>query len=198
VPGHDLGRYAQHPRLLPEVLVVHVGERIARALAHAHRQGYVHRDLKPANVLVHLPHDVVKLADLGLARPTTVESTRTGVIAGSPAYMAPEQLAGVLPDARSDLYALGVTLFELFTGRLPHSAPTLGELLQRVVGEPAPDLRALRPDLPPALAKPLAALLAGLLERERARRLGDAAAAAEALLAIRRGFTAPRGGLAGR
>lgn len=197
VPGHDLGRYTQHARLLPEALVLHVGERIARALAHAHRQGYVHRDLKPANVLVHLPRDVVKLADLGLARPTTAESTRTGVIAGTPAYMSPEQLAGLAPNARSDLYALGVTLFELLTGRLPHSAPNLGELLRRVVAEPAPDLRAFRPDLPATLARPLAALIAHLLDREQAQRLGDAEAVAGALLAIRHGLAAPAGGLAG-
>lgn len=198
VPGHDLGRYTQHARLLPEALVLRIGERIARALAHAHRQGYVHRDLKPANVLVHLPRDVVKLADLGLARPTTAESTRTGVIAGSPVYMAPEQLGGLAPDARSDLYALGVTLFELLTGRLPHDAPTLGELLRQVVGEPAPDLRALRPELPAALAQPLAALLARLLERERSGRPGDAEAVAAELLALRQGLERPAGGSAGR
>jgi serine/threonine-protein kinase len=182
VPGCELGRYAHRARLLPEALVLGVGERIARALAHAHREGFVHRDLKPANVLVHLPGDVVKLADLGLARQATAESTRTGVMAGTPSYMAPEQLAGVAPDARSDLYALGVTLFQLLTGRLPHEAPTLGELLRRVSSEPAPDLRTLRPELPPSLA----ALLARLLARERQAREADAEALADALRAIRR------------
>jgi serine/threonine-protein kinase len=181
VPGCDLGRYTRPARLLPEAVVLAIAERIARALAHAHRQGFVHRDLKPANVLVHLPADIVKLADLGLARPATAESTRTGVMAGTPAYMAPEQLAGSLPDARSDLYALGVTLFQLLTGRLPHDAPTLGELLRRAASEPAPDLRTLRPELPASLA----ALLASLLERQHRARAADAEAVADRLHAIR-------------
>jgi serine/threonine-protein kinase len=187
VPGCELGRYARPSRLLPEALTLGIAERVARALAHAHREGYVHRDLKPANVLVHLPADVVKLADLGLARPASAESTRTGVMAGTPAYMAPEQLAGALPDARSDLYALGVTLFHLLTGRLPHEAPTLGELLRRVSSEPAPDLRSVRPELP----RPLAALLARLLERQRQQRASDAEAVADALRAVRRELPRP-------
>lgn len=182
VPGCELGRYARPSRLLPEALTLGIGERVARALAHAHREGFVHRDLKPANVLVHLPADVVKLADLGLARPASAESTRTGVMAGTPAYMAPEQLAGAAPDARSDLYALGVTLFQLLTGRLPHEAPTLGELLRRVSNEPAPDLHTVRPELPLSLA----ALLQRLLQRQRQDRESDAAAVADTLRAIRR------------
>ena len=181
VPGTDLTRYARPSRLLPEAVVLRLCERMARALAHAHGAGFVHRDLKPANVLVHLPGDVVKLADLGLVRPVTAESTRTGVMAGTPAYMAPEQLAGLAADARSDLYAFGVTLFELLTGRLPHDAPTLGELLRRVTNETAPDLRALRPELPAELA----ALLSGLLERRPERRPPDALGVAEALHQVR-------------
>jgi serine/threonine-protein kinase len=180
-PGADLGRYAQPARLLPEALVLHIGERIAGALAHAHRQGVVHRDLKPANVMVHLPSDTVKLTDLGLARPAAAEATRTGVVPGTPAYMAPEQLAGILPDARADLYALGVTLFQLLTGRLPHEAPTMGELLRRVAQDAAPDLRDLKPDAPASLAL----LLAGLLARERAARPAEGDAVAAALRGIR-------------
>jgi serine/threonine protein kinase len=187
VPGCELGRYTRPSRLLPEALALAIVERVARALAHAHREGFVHRDLKPANVLVHLPTDVVKLADLGLARPANAESTRTGVMAGTPTYMAPEQLAGALPDARSDVYALGVTLFQMLTGRLPHEAPTLGELLRRVSNEPAPDLRTLRPDLPPSLA----ALLARLLQRRRQDRESDAGAVADELRTIRRQTPAP-------
>jgi serine/threonine-protein kinase len=180
-PGTGLNRYTHKDRLLPEALVLHIGERIARALAYAHRQGVVHRDLKPANVLVHLPSDSVKLVDFGLARPVGAEATRTGVIPGTPAYMAPEQLAGVVPDARCDLYALGVTLFELLSGRLPHEAATMGELLRRVAQEPAPDLRALRPDAPAALVE----LMARLLARDRTAREADAQAVADALRAIR-------------
>lgn len=186
VPGGDLGRYTLPARLLPEALVLQVGERIARALAHAHAHGFVHRDLKPANVIVHWPAGTVKLADLGLVRAAGAEVTKTGIVAGTPAYMAPELLAGAVPDARSDLYALGVLLFQLLTGRLPHDAPTMGELLRRVAHEPVPALAELRPDLPPALG----ALLARLLQREPQQREGRAEAVAEALAAIARALPA--------
>lgn len=182
VPGTDLGRYTHPARLLPEPLVVAAGARIAAALAHAHRAGLVHRDLKPANVLVHLPSGTLKVADLGLARPLGTDSTRTGVIAGTPAYMAPEQLAGLAPDARTDLYALGVTLFELLSGRRPHEAESMGELLRRVAGEPPHDLAALRPDLP----APLTALVMRLLAREPALRPRDGDAVAAALIDLGR------------
>ena len=113
VPGAELGRYARQPRLLPEALVLLVCERLARALACAHRCGVVHRDVKPANVLVDWPTDTVKLTDFGLARLADGTNTATGMLLGSPAYMAPEQLAGMVPTPRTDLYALGVTMFEL-------------------------------------------------------------------------------------
>jgi serine/threonine-protein kinase len=180
VPGSDLGRYTAPSRLLPEPLVVAAGARIASALAHAHREGIVHRDLKPANVLVHLPSGTLKVADFGLARPQGAESTRTGLIVGTPAYMAPEQLAGMAPDAQTDLYALGVTLFELLSGRRPHEADSMGELLRRVAGAPPLDLAALRPDLPAALTR----LVVTLLARDRAQRPRDAEAVAAVLAAI--------------
>ena len=124
VPGTDLVRYTEPGRLLPEPLVLRVGERIARALAHAHALGFVHRDVKPANVLVHWPSDTVKLADLGLARAPEADATRTGVVPGTPAYMAPEQLAGALPDAAGLLYPAG-------------DVAALAECLARIVGDAA-------------------------------------------------------------
>jgi len=150
VPGTDLTRYTQRQRLLPEPLVLQLGERLALALAHAHGRGVVHRDLKPANVLAHWPGGVLKIADFGLARGPDAEATRTGLVLGTPAYMAPELLAGALPDARSDFYALGVLLFQLFSGRLPFEAATLGELLRQVAHDAAPDVRRCLPTWPTA------------------------------------------------
>ena len=177
VPGGDLGRYTLPSRLLPENLVLMLAWRMAQALAHAHRHGVVHRDLKPANVLVHLPSHTVKLADFGLARGADAVQTGTGVVVGSPAYMAPELLAGNLPTPATDLYALGVVMFELLAGRLPHAAPSMGELLRQVAHEPAPDLLECVPGITPALA----ALVAGLLAKPAAQRPSDAQALAEAL-----------------
>jgi eukaryotic-like serine/threonine-protein kinase len=181
VPGSDLQRYARAPRLLPEPVVLHVLQRVAEGLAHAHAQGVVHRDLKPANVLVNWADDMLRIVDFGLARATAAASqTDTGIVPGTPAYMAPELLAGAEPDARGDLYALGAMAFELLSGRLPHEAATMGELLRRVAQETPPDLRSLRPAVPAALAE----LVARLLARSRAARPADAGAVATELAAL--------------
>ena len=140
--GCDLERYTRPARLLPEPVVLQLAERLARALAYAHGRGVVHRDVKPANVIVDWSSNRVTLTDFGIARAAGAESTRTGLVLGSPVYMAPEQLAGAPADARGDLYALGVLLFQLLTGRLPHESHSLGDLLrqvaQRAGARPAP------------------------------------------------------------
>ena len=177
VPGNDLGRYTQTARLLPEPLVLRIGQRLATALAHAHGAGIVHRDIKPSNVMAHWPSNTLKLSDFGLARTVDAAATRSGLVLGSPAYMAPEQLAGAVPDARTDLYALGVTLFQLLAGRLPHDAPSVGELLHRVASQAAPDIRSINPSTSPGLAK----LLQVLLAKAPQQRLQTADEAAQAL-----------------
>jgi serine/threonine-protein kinase len=102
IRGVDLSRYTQRHLLLPENLVLRIGARVAAALAHAHARGVVHRDLKPANVLVNLAAGLVKLADFGVARADDVSVTRTGMTLGTPAYMAPEQLAGAPASAATE------------------------------------------------------------------------------------------------
>jgi eukaryotic-like serine/threonine-protein kinase len=181
LPGADLRRYTAPSRLLPEAVVLDIGARLARALAHAHAAGIVHRDLKPANVIVDWRSGRVALTDFGLARAADTAQTRTGLVLGSPGYMAPELLAGAPPSPASDLYALGATLYELLTGHRPFEADGLGELLRRVAYEPAPDLRSRRPDLPAALA----ALLEALLAKRAEQRPAGAAAVADALQALR-------------
>jgi serine/threonine-protein kinase len=180
VPGTDLSRYTRVPRLLPELLALRVAQHMAHALAYAHGLGVVHRDIKPANVLVHWPSQTIKIVDFGIARATDAAQTDTGIVLGTPAYMAPEQLAGALPTAASDFYALGVTLFELLTGRLPHEATRMGELLRQVASDAAPDLRSLRPDLPTALAQ----LLARLLDKRPSARPASGELIADALGAL--------------
>ena len=172
VRGLDLSRYTQRHLLLPETLVLRIGARVGSALAHAHANGIVHRDLKPANVLVNLASGQVKLADFGVARDDTASATRTGMTLGTPAYMAPEQLAGAPASAASDTYSLGVMLFELLSGRRPHQAATLGELLKATASQPPAPLALLRPDLPPSVV----AAVEQLLAREPAGRPADLAA----------------------
>jgi serine/threonine protein kinase len=156
VAGSDLARYTRQARLLPEPVVLRIVARVADALAYAHAAGVVHRDVKPANVMVHLPTHQVKVTDFGIARLADSERTRTGLTFGTPAFMAPEQLAGAPADGRSDLYSLGVMLFQLLTGRLPYDAPSMGELLRAIAGSAPLDLRVVRPELPAALAEVVA------------------------------------------
>lgn len=180
VPGCDLARYTHPARLLPEPLVLEIGARLALALAYAHRQGVLHRDVKPANVMLHLPTGHLKLMDFGLARLHDATRTRSGLLLGTPAFMAPELLAGASADARSDLYALAAMLFQLLTGRLPHEGDSMGHLLQSIARDEPKPLHALRPDLPPVLS----ALMARALSRAPAQREADGLVLAEQLRAI--------------
>ena len=183
VAGCDLTRYTRPARLLPPTLVARIGARLAEALAYAHRRGVVHRDVKPANVLIDWTNDAVKLSDFGLARGPEHTQTRSGIVLGSPDYMAPEQLSGGAVGPAADLYSLGATLFELLAGRRPHQADNLGELLRAVAGEPAPQLAALRPELDPALCDAVMPLLA----KDLAQRPSDANRVAARLWSVANG-----------
>ncbi len=157
--GQELSSHTHPGNLLPMAEVVDIGARVASALAHAHRQGVIHRDIKPSNVMYDAPRRVVKVMDFGIARVVDGSRTRTGLVLGSPLYMAPEQLMGRTVDGRSDLYGLGVTLFQLLCGQLPLQGKSMPELIQAVTQKPAPDLRSLRPGLPPVLCDIVSLLL---------------------------------------
>lgn len=151
--GDNLQAFTQAPKLLPVVTALNVVARVADALHYAHSQGVVHRDIKPANVVVDPAADLVKVTDFGIARVADSARTRTGMVLGTPSFMSPEQLAGRRVDGRSDLYSLGVMLFQLLTGRLPHRSESMAELMQQIANVPAPDVRSIRPELPEALAR---------------------------------------------
>jgi serine/threonine protein kinase len=163
--GAELSTHARPGRLLPEPLVLEIAARIAEALSHAHRLGVVHRDVKPENLVFDATTRSVKLADFGLARHVDADASRSGAFLGSPHYMAPELLAGAPPGAATDLYALGVTVFELLTGASPIAGATLGELLRSVAERPALHVGQLRLDLAPAQAAALDALVRPLLAK---------------------------------
>jgi len=145
------------------------------ALEHAHKRGIVHRDLKPENIfIVHddQGHEVVKLVDFGLAKllgaPEQREKlTRAGLVFGTPTYMSPEQAAGGIIDERTDLYAAGIVLFELLTGRPPFETDDVALLLRQQMLAPPP---ALPQEVPVALRR----VVAGLLEKERGDRFPSA------------------------
>jgi eukaryotic-like serine/threonine-protein kinase len=173
LPGDTLARYTEAARLLPEALVLQLAANLSEALAYAHRQGVVHRDVKPANVIFDPATQRATLTDFGLARAADAEASRSGVFIGSPLYMAPELLAGQPPDARSDLYALGVLTYELLAGRPPFEGASMGALLRAVARSAPPSLATFRAELSPAAAQALDTLLGPLLAKQAAQRPAD-------------------------
>lgn len=153
VPGHDLSRHSSSSDLLPVKQVLSIAARVAEALDYAHAQSVVHRDIKPSNIMFDAASDSVKVMDFGIARITDASKTRTGLVMGTPGFMSPEQLAGKKVDGRSDIYSLGVTLFQLLTGNLPFIGASISALMVKIANEPAPDIRILRPELSPELAQ---------------------------------------------
>ena len=158
--GRDLADYCKDGNLLPVPRVLSIVWRVAEALAYAHRQNVVHRDIKPANIMYELGSDTVKVTDFGIARITDSSKTKTGLVLGTPSFMSPEQIAGKKVDGRSDLYSLGVMLFQMLTGVLPFRGDSMAELMYKIANEEAPDIRMMRPDLPVQLAQVLARVLA--------------------------------------
>ena len=127
--GKDLVPYTKQPNLLPPDKVLSIVERVADALGYAHTMGVVHRDIKPANIMYEPDADVAKVTDFGIARITDSSKTKTGMVLGTPSYMSPEQLAGKRIDGRSDLFSLGVTLFQMLAGRLPFEGESMTQLM---------------------------------------------------------------------
>jgi serine/threonine protein kinase len=189
VVGRTLGDAIAEGAFEPRRALV-VTRQILEGLAHAHARGVVHRDLKPDNVmLVDMGGwERAKIVDFGLVKLLgdaeaalgAGKLTRTGVVSGTPAYMAPEQALGRLVDERADLYAVGIILFELLTGRVPfqHAEPVA--LLRMQVKTPPPRLDELLGNSPWCTAA-LVALLDGVLAKDPGHRFPDAAAMTAAL-----------------
>lgn len=150
--GRDLVEYCKGDTLLPVPTVLSIVARVAEALAYAHQQNVVHRDIKPANIMYELASDTVKVTDFGIARITDSSKTRTGLVLGTPSFMSPEQLAGKKVDGRSDLYSLGVMLFQMLAGVLPFRGDSMAALMFKIANDEAPDIRVIRPELPLRLA----------------------------------------------
>lgn len=176
--GESLAANADPANLLPIPAVVEIVAQVADALGYAHANGVVHRDVKPAN-LMRLKDGTIRVTDFGMARIADTTLTVAGTVLGTPYYMSPEQVAGKPAEPRSDLYSLGVVLFELLAGRKPFTADALGPLLLAIVNQPPPDLRSLRPDVP----GPVVAIVERALQKSPDARYQTAADLSSALRA---------------
>lgn len=187
--GETLEARLRRCQRLPVPAVLKMAREIADGLDAAHERGLVHRDVKPSNIWLEAGRDRVKLLDFGLARVTQgdQELTQSGVLIGTPAYVAPEQARGEPATPRSDLFSLGCVMYRMCTGELPFKGrDTLATLSALALEEPPP-VTAHNPEVPPALA----ALVTKLLAKDPARRPPSARAVAEAIAAIDRGLTPP-------
>jgi serine/threonine-protein kinase len=184
--GEILNQYTVPERLLPPATVLEVVARIADALDYAHSQDVVHRDIKPANVLYDPATKQIKITDFGIARLTNTSATRSGIVLGTPSFMAPEQLEGRNVTGRSDLFALGVTLFQLLAGQLPFRADSMTGLMYKIANSQHPPLKTIRPDLPPCVT----AIIDRALQKDPAQRYAAAGEMARALRACARSLTA--------
>lgn len=145
--GHDLTRYIKADSLLPFPIVMGIVFKSAIALDSAHTQNVVHRDIKPANIMYESNKKQVKITDFGIARITDSSRTKTGMVLGTPSYMSPEQLSGEKVDGRSDLFSLGVMLYQMTTGTLPFKGDSMATLMYKIANEPHQNIFKLRPDL---------------------------------------------------
>ncbi len=146
--GGDLVPFTKSGQLLPVPQVVSVLARVVDALAYAHGKNVVHRDVKPANVMYEPELDQVKVTDFGVARLTDASKTKTGMVLGTPSYMSPEQLTGKKVDGRSDLFSLGVTLYQMLCGRPPFVGESMVQLMRKITGESPADIRSVNPLVP--------------------------------------------------
>jgi eukaryotic-like serine/threonine-protein kinase len=148
--GTTLKEWSRPPRLMPLSRLMATLATVADALDYAHQQGIVHRDIKPANIM--LTNDqVVKVMDFGIAKMASSSKTQTDIVLGTPTYMSPEQIAGKKVDGRSDIFSLGVVLFELLTGRPPFTADHVSALLFAIAHTAHTPVTTLRSDLPPRM-----------------------------------------------
>lgn len=193
VQGHSLREIIDDRGPLPVERGISIALQVCEALAHAHERGVIHRDVKPSNVLIapERAGERAVLTDFGIARGLEPEEpglTAAGISVGTPEYMSPEQIRGEPLDGRSDLYSLGVVLYEMFTGELPFAARSKANV-KRMHLEKVPDPpRTLVPELPSALEE----LILRALEKNPSRRPASARAMGEALMVLRAEPTGPR------
>jgi eukaryotic-like serine/threonine-protein kinase len=169
--GKDLSEFCQKDSLLPIGRTLNAAASVAEALDYAHEQGVVHRDIKPANIIL-MENDRVKVADFGIARVMSSSTkTQTGVIFGTPHYMSPEQVAGQKVDGRSDLYSLGVVLYEMLSAEKPFKGDSITTLMYAITNNTYTPLPEVAPKTPQCCVK----LVEKLLRKKVTKRYQSAA-----------------------
>ncbi|MDW5597034.1 Stk1 family PASTA domain-containing Ser/Thr kinase [Conexibacter stalactiti] len=176
MPGRTLKQVIQQDSPIDPVRAIDLTVQVLKAARFAHRRGIVHRDLKPHNVIVD-DEDRAKVTDFGIARAGASDMTETGSIMGTAQYLSPEQAQGHAVSPQSDLYSVGVLLFELLTGHVPFEAESAVTIALKHVSEPAPPPSAYDPAVPPQLDE----IVLWALEKDPARRPADADAFIHAL-----------------
>jgi serine/threonine-protein kinase len=175
--GEHLNKYTAPENLLPVDTVLRIISRAADALHYAHEQNVVHRDIKPANIIYLAEKDELKITDFGIARLTDSHTTKTGIVLGTPSYMSPEQLEGKNVTGASDLFSLGVTLYQLLTGQLPFQSDSMTGLMYKIASADHSPVRTYRPELPQCLED----IISRALQKETDQRFENGAAMASAL-----------------
>lgn len=182
IPGQTLREYLDARGALPYDEALRITAQLADALAYAHQKGAIHRDIKPGNVLFRdATNTSVVLTDFGISRlMNDATLTATGAIVGTPAYMSPEAVLGQRVDQRTDIFSLGIILYEMVTGRVPYTGDTPMSVILKQLNEPLPSPRDLRPDLPESLVQ----LIEKALAKDPAERFQSAEEFLAAILTV--------------
>jgi serine/threonine protein kinase/Tfp pilus assembly protein PilF len=184
VRGEDLKGLIHRTKALTIGASLSIARQVAEGLAEAHNLGVVHRDLKPGNIMIDKDGNA-KIMDFGIARSLAVEGiTREGTMIGTPEYMSPEQVEGKEADRRADIYALGVILYEMVTGRVPFEGETPFSIANKHKSEPPPIPKKLVPQIPDGLNK----LILRCLEKDKAKRYQSAEELLNALIEVEEGI----------
>ncbi len=180
--GGHLHEHSAPNTLLPPGIVMEIIARAAEALSYAHHENVVHRDIKPANIMYDPASNEVKITDFGIARLTNSTKTRTGIVLGTPSFMSPEQVEGKNVNGGSDLFSLGVTLYQLLTGKLPFQADSMTSLMFKIANDLHTPICSVRSGLPEAIEE----IIDKALQKDPAERFRSGAELAAALRECRK------------